>query len=273
MHFWGVWVGNCVWNLKDTLWNLTHHFEPMVSAKYTFYEVLNVWRIMICFSYDILSLSETDPWSDYVNSCFTPTDTLATLTGLQPVGFFAIAHYNDVIMGTIASQITSPTIVYSTVYSDADQRKHQSSASLAFVRGIHRGPVNSPHKWPVTRKMFPFDDVITGSVFSTGVWCQLFNVHDVVPASVSQKQTRYINLNIDIHLNSKHACILLTFADLGCRGNRSGPILIVLHIEKYIYREDSLASNSRNMTRSRELPSFILKRSYGWSAKTGSNTT
>ena len=48
----------------------------------------------------------------------------------------------------------------STVYSDADQRKHQSSASLAFVRGIHRGPVNSPHKWPVTRKMFPFDDVI-----------------------------------------------------------------------------------------------------------------
>ena len=69
-------------------------------------------------------------------------------------------HYGDVIMGTIASQITSLTIVYSTVYSDADQRKHQSSASPAFVRGIHRGPVNSPHKWPVTRKMFPFDDVI-----------------------------------------------------------------------------------------------------------------
>ena len=70
------------------------------------------------------------------------------------------SHYGDVIMGAIASQITSLTIVYSTVYSDADQRKHQSSASLAFVRGIHRGPVNSPHKWPVTRKMFPFDDAI-----------------------------------------------------------------------------------------------------------------
>ena len=69
-------------------------------------------------------------------------------------------HYNDVIMGTIASQITSLTIVYSTVYSDTDQRKHQSSASLAFVRGSPRVPVNSPHKWPVTRKMFPFDDVI-----------------------------------------------------------------------------------------------------------------
>ena len=69
-------------------------------------------------------------------------------------------HYDDVIMGTIASQITSHTIVYSTVYSGADQSKHQSSASLAFVWGIHRGPVNSPHKWPVTRKMFPFADVI-----------------------------------------------------------------------------------------------------------------
>ena len=63
-------------------------------------------------------------------------------------------------MSKIASQITSLTIVYSTVYSGPDQTKHQSSASLAFVRGIHRGPVNSPHKWPVTRKMFPLDDVI-----------------------------------------------------------------------------------------------------------------
>ena len=72
----------------------------------------------------------------------------------------ALLLFNDVIMDAIASQVTSLMIVYSTVYSDADQRKHQSSASLAFVRGIHRGPVNSPHKWPVTRKMFPFDDVI-----------------------------------------------------------------------------------------------------------------
>ena len=63
-------------------------------------------------------------------------------------------------MDAMASQITSLTIVYSIVYSDADQRKHQSSASLAFVRGIHWGPMNSPHKWPVTQKMFPFDDVI-----------------------------------------------------------------------------------------------------------------
>ena len=77
-----------------------------------------------------------------------------------PYPISTMAHYNDVIMTTIASQITSLTIVYSAVYSDADQSKHQSSASLAFVWGIHRGPVNSPHKWPVTRKIFSFDDVI-----------------------------------------------------------------------------------------------------------------
>ena len=73
-------------------------------------------------------------------------------------------------MGAIASQTTSLTIFYSIVYSDADQRKHQGSASLAFVRWIHRGPVNSPHKWPVTRKMFPFDDVIMRTIL-THIWC------------------------------------------------------------------------------------------------------
>ena len=61
------------------------------------------------------------------------------------------SHYNDVIMSATASQVTSLTIVYSIAYSGAHQRKHQSSASLAFVRGIHWWPVNSPHKGPVTR--------------------------------------------------------------------------------------------------------------------------
>ena len=65
-----------------------------------------------------------------------------------------VAHYNSIIMGAMASQITSLTIVYSTVYLGTDQRKCQSSESLAFVRGIHRSPVNSPHKGPVTRKIF-----------------------------------------------------------------------------------------------------------------------
>ena len=68
-------------------------------------------------------------------------------------------------MSTMVSQITSLTIVYSSVYSGADQRKHQSSASLAFVWGIHRWPVNSPHKGPVTRNFFSFDDIIMAFVY------------------------------------------------------------------------------------------------------------
>ena len=75
-------------------------------------------------------------------------------------------HYDDVIMGAMASQITSLTIVYSSVYSGADQRKHQSFASLAFVRWIHRALVNYQHKGPVTRKMFAFDDVIMNVLFA-----------------------------------------------------------------------------------------------------------
>ena len=80
-------------------------------------------------------------------------------------------HYNDVLMSAMTSQITSLTIVYSTVYSGTDDRKHQSSASLAFVREIHRWPANSPHKGPVTRKMFPFDDVIM-FIGVLGIWCR-----------------------------------------------------------------------------------------------------
>ena len=75
-------------------------------------------------------------------------------------GFFSQWYYCDVMMSTMASQITGLTIVYSTVYSGPDERKHQSSALLTFVREIHRWPVNSPHKGPVTPTMFPFDDVI-----------------------------------------------------------------------------------------------------------------
>ena len=95
-------------------------------------------------------------------------------------------HYGDVIMDAIASQIISLTIVYSIVYSDADQRKHQSSASLAFVRGIHRGPVNSPHKWPVTRKMFPFDDVIMicpngdDTLLQGSLWKHVYIIHHLI---------------------------------------------------------------------------------------------
>ena len=68
-------------------------------------------------------------------------------------------HYNDFIITTMASQIAASRL-FTQPFIMRRSKKHQSSASLAFVRGIHRWPVNSPHKGSVTRKMFPFDDVI-----------------------------------------------------------------------------------------------------------------
>ena len=86
----------------------------------------------------------------------------------------AIDHYSDVLMSTMASQITSGSIICSNFCSGTDQKKLQSSTSLAFVRGIHRWPVNSLHKGPVTRKMFPlmfpFDDVIMCVFQVSSIW-------------------------------------------------------------------------------------------------------
>ena len=96
-------------------------------------------------------------------------------------------YYSDVVMNMMASQITSLTIVYSTVYSDADQRKHQSSASLAFV-----SPENSPHKWPVTRKMFPFDVVIMNK---SGIyhWHHAFSPKYYDIESINDKKATNLN--------------------------------------------------------------------------------
>ena len=87
-------------------------------------------------------------------------------------------HYSDVIMSAMASQITyiSISIVCSTACLGVDQRKHQRSASLAFVRGIHRYPLNSLHKGQVTRKMFPFDDVIMKKNAFESVVCKMSNI-------------------------------------------------------------------------------------------------
>ena len=123
---------------------------------------------------------------------------------MQAVDQSSLSHYDDVIMGTMASKITSLTIVYSSVYSGADQSKHQSSASLAFVWGIHRSPVNSPYKWPVTRKMFPFDDVIMSRwryrslkfYRTTFCWILMFVLKGVLLASL--KPTRNDCMKIEI---------------------------------------------------------------------------
>ena len=69
-------------------------------------------------------------------------------------------HWSDDTMSAMTSQITCTSTVCSAVCSGSHQRKHQSSALLAFVSRIRRWPRDSPHKGPVARKMGPFDDVI-----------------------------------------------------------------------------------------------------------------
>ena len=106
-------------------------------------------------------------------------------------------HYTDFIMGVMASPIIGLAIVYSTVYSGSDQRKHQRSASLAIVLGIHRWPVNSPHKWPVTWKMFLFDDVI------------MFNI--IISIAIFLPLISLLSLNPTFH----HVLLLCKFEQTG----------------------------------------------------------
>ena len=96
-------------------------------------------------------------------------------------------HHCDVIMSMMASQISSLPIVYAIVYSGTDQRKHQSSASLAFVWGIHRWPVNSPHRGPVTRKMFPFDDIMRCAPRPKSCYLKPISKQDIISYKFSLK--------------------------------------------------------------------------------------
>ena len=127
-------------------------------------------------------------------------------------------------MGALASQITSLTIVYSVVYSGANQRKHQSSASLAFVRGIHRWPVNSPHKGPVTRKRFHsmtsswYDCIWLRAVFSRLIvkinlikktlWRQLFSIVIFFMLVIVLKNARFVSFH-HCALNNFRLCCML----------------------------------------------------------------
>ena len=104
----------------------------------------------------------------------------------------ARVQYCDVIMSTMASQITSLTIVYSIDYSGTDQRKHQSSASLAFVRGIHRWLVNPPHKGPVTQKMFSFDDFIMANALELCLSCTNLSIFSHLWKGIPQHQHQSI---------------------------------------------------------------------------------
>ena len=135
-----------------------------------------------------------------------------TCNDTTPLIAVPLHHYNEVIMSALASQITSLTIVYSTVCSGVDQRKHQSSASLAFVRGIHRWSVNSPHKWPVTREMFPFDDVIVNFFQQHAVYS--WSVHAFTQRT---QRTRDAIINNDIITSCVHWLLGVATAHALCQ--------------------------------------------------------
>ena len=112
--------------------------------------------------------------------------------------------YSDVIISARVSQITSITVVYSTFYSGAGQRKHQSSTPLAFVQWIHRWPVNSPHKWPVTWKVFPCDDAIMTSL------SQVSSLHSVSCLSVVSP-----GMILGLHPANERLCYFVTKSLIG----------------------------------------------------------
>ena len=154
---------------------------------------------------------------------------------------FVTQHYDDVIMGVMASQITSLTIAYWTVYSGADQSKHQSSTSLAFVREIHRGPVNSSHKWPVTRKMFPFDDVIMRIPMLTGLKSTLLVPSFLITNLVESLKwlSPFIQMSVPpkniVAIEITHGSQRLTLVSIGCYVvDMTTSNLPIMHIDKFM---------------------------------------
>ena len=129
-------------------------------------------------------------------------------------------HCSDFITSTMASQITSLTVVYSTVYRGANQRKHQSSASLAFVRGIQRCPVYSPHKGPVTRKLSPFDDVIM--VCGISIYWIKTSIHSYIFSSLHTSQV------VMISSRAKQQCLHETYSVVW-------PLMTWWHLEHKLY--------------------------------------
>ena len=132
-------------------------------------------------------------WDD--TGSWNPT-TWKTWTYLPCIGIAAD--------GIATQEARAPTAIILTKFGPSvpfkmwHQRKHQSSASLAFVRRIHRGPVNSPHKGPVTRKMFPFDDVIMGTNFPQSL------VFLLTWTSVAVLLVSYCGIQLAITLQRRH---------------------------------------------------------------------
>ena len=138
-------------------------FHLMTSSWGPVYISINVCTLsgVTCFQVCVYSCAARRTWSGRLHGVANVGRSRRTSILLmrrqssgERVSWGRGTHYCDVINSAVASQITDVSIIYLTVCSSVDQRKHQSSALLAFVRGIHRWPVNSPHKGPVMRECF-----------------------------------------------------------------------------------------------------------------------
>ena len=165
---------------------MNFHFWPQVQTKWYPWLWLTRWHLM--------------PHGQFWNMGEPLVMRIAQITfvflqGLRMDGHRELqhkrwAHYCDVIMGVMASHQPHHRLLNHLFRRIS---KHQSSVSLAFVRGIHRWPVNSPHKWPVTRKMFPFDDVIMPRLASKWRNCKpcMFLILKIIAEYLISEQTYF----------------------------------------------------------------------------------
>ena len=155
-----IWKGNMIIYAFDA-----RCFIICLNHKFILYcGCLRFVSSFICtIAFSILRNHSSKRWRAHIPRFISqlPFKTSRVTAGKRKANIWRMcSQYRDVIMSSMASQITSIASVYSNVCSGADQRKQQSSASLASVKGIHRWPMISPHKGPVTQKTFPFDEVI-----------------------------------------------------------------------------------------------------------------
>ena len=152
-HWWFETPSHSLWRHCYVIWRMRWlvfmYLVIMISVKLLIIRITPIWqyisKVIICIGFSHLLIFLEFCRQSYRSAlCYS-----SQITTLQ-------WRHNE-LDGDVS-------IVCSTVCSGADQGKYQSSASLALAKGIHRWPVDSPHKGPVTRKMFPFDDVIRNSL-------------------------------------------------------------------------------------------------------------
>ena len=173
MGFVEIWHDCCWWCICGDCVYIAKKTQTLNAIDPSIYDV-DSKSVLMWSSSQLLLTKISEQWYSTIMHCKSYASWWSLFDWSHRSGTHSFRHYCDVIRSTMASQITSLTIVYSTVYSGTDQRKHQSSVLLAFVRGIHQWPVNSPHKGPVTPKTFPFDDVIMTKIISPTLTIRLF---------------------------------------------------------------------------------------------------